>query len=787
MHRNPLPVLLVLAVSLVGTRTQAELPSFYDLRVERIEVTQATQTADSTLLLIDARGTTVRAYIDFSPGFFTALSNVDARLEIWDGTNRLYRGHATNGPATLPQTIDRERSNDTLNFDWVPDLDLFGADTRDLRFEVTVDPGDRIREFDESNNTAAITLTFACRSGPDLAYLPIDYTFDGADPSETGEPDPSLIEPGVGDAFVWGIFPFPRGIRGDRGRYRASDLEALEWDQDVNAVGGSEKLATEIGRQRLATSPTPEYLYGWLRGNPCSCNGAAWSPGRDGFGNTDTARHQRTYAHELGHSFGFGHVSRSTGEVGWDVGDRLGLGPVKRTELFDIMTGGRLTDEAWIEPARYQTIYDDPDWQCPESIPEEILELFSIPIYEILGGWEIDPMLTLFAERPPIEQLLEGRGEFRLLDGTGQVLYRQYFEPFPPGGDTEEGILTGSSVVTPRFPEAQGFEVYVDGQLVGERERSPSAPVVEILSPEPGQAIGPETEIVWTMNDEDGDELHAFVRYSPDGELRWIPLGAMTTGTSLVLRPSNLPASSVAQIEVRVTDGFQTSSAVVSGLQLGPNRLPRVHILSPPDGREYGADATLTLVGDAVDPEDGTLGETLRWFSSLDGALGEGPRLQVAELSRGTHVIDLVASDSAGGEAGDSIVVHVGTLASGPSPGEASDPALPGAAMIVTDFDPATGAISVSYDPACEATDHVVHAGPLSAVDAYDYDQTICALGTDGTATFTPTGASVFFVLVGEDGLHEGSYGTDGDGNQRPERLAGGSCGYPQALGAACN
>src|SRR5262249_33525522 len=58
------------------------------------------------------------------------------------------------------------------------------------------------------------------------------------------------------------------------------------------------------------------------------------------------------------------------GLVGWDVTSRLGGNPagnnipagvhVKPSTFFDVMNPGRLTDEAWIEPSNYTTLFNSP-------------------------------------------------------------------------------------------------------------------------------------------------------------------------------------------------------------------------------------------------------------------------------------------------------------------------------------------------------------------------------------------------------------------------------------------
>ncbi len=120
-------------------------------------------------------------------------------------------------------------------------------------------------------------------------------------------------------------------------------------------------------------------------------------------------------------------------------------------------------------------------------------------------------------------------------------------------------------------------------------------------------------------------------------------------------------------------------------------------------------------------------------------------------------------------------------------PGEASPGSVPGEQMTVTAYDGTTGDITIAYTPSCDATDHVVHFGPLAQVASYGWSGAECHVGVSGSATFNPGAESFFFVVVGDDGSAEGSYGRDSAGSERPEDTATPGCEYPQDLaGVTC-
>jgi len=89
------------------------------------------------------------------------------------------------------------------------------------------------------------------------------------------------------------------------------------------------------------------------------------------------------------------------------------------------------------------------------------------------------------------------------------------------------------------------------------------------------------------------------------------------------------------------------------------NLRPSATIDAPADGASFGTAETVTFRGSATDPEDGALpGSSLRWTSSRDGSLGTGSPVAVDDLSDGTHLVRLIATDSDG--ASDTAAISIG-------------------------------------------------------------------------------------------------------------------------------
>jgi hypothetical protein len=120
-------------------------------------------------------------------------------------------------------------------------------------------------------------------------------------------------------------------------------------------------------------------------------------------------------------------------------------------------------------------------------------------------------------------------------------------------------------------------------------------------------------------------------------------------------------------------------------------------------------------------------------------------------------------------------------------PGEASKPLLPAEQLRVTSYDAGTGDVSVTFTSACDASDSAIYWGPLAAVSSYGYDGVACGAGVTGVATFDPGPGSVFFLVVGQNGTAEGSYGKSSSGGERPESTSLPGCDLPQSLAATCD
>jgi hypothetical protein len=109
---------------------------------------------------------------------------------------------------------------------------------------------------------------------------------------------------------------------------------------------------------------------------------------------------------------------------------------------------------------------------------------------------------------------------------------------------------------------------------------------------------------------------------------------------------------------------------------------------------------------------------------------------------------------------------------------------------MVEGFDQATGLMSISFGVPCAAADHTIQYGELSRanLESYSWSGQECALGASGLYDWATGGTpdALFFVVVANNGVEEGSYGRSSYGFERAEDATSTSCPAPQNLQYAC-
>lgn len=557
-----------------------------DLSVGDIHVSQAIQDASNSITLVAQRSTVVRVSVGVSGTSFS-VPGVNGELHVFvNGTEITpVAGLAPiNGPITAPVLPSLGNESHTLNFELPAPTGI--TPSTDVDFVVELDP--LSGEADTTNNDGALNnVVFERRCNPKIYYTRINYL-----PAGLGLPDTAKVEPGVGDAFVRGIFPFEDA---DPDLYTQGLFPSLAFSADGDGDGvldsspeGSDLLDFLASCRQLIVdsglgADDATFLYGWIRDNPTSGNGKAQIGGFNGWGNTQDIRSQRTFAHELGHNFGFSHNSRSLDEYGWDVTARLDGNPasndttgrLKGLELNDIMRGGQLTDSAWIDTTSYTSLLADETIQCDAGDGSRFVAVVSGIIDR--SGLEIIRLNPVFRfpwtsfGTPP--RLQEGPFRLRLQDEFGQEYLTSFdareFEDLAGEEVTGFGFF---EVMIPVEPNARLVELTIDDgrttlASIGESE----PPRIQILSPEPGASLGESTTLVVEVADGDtpASVRQLQIAWSPNGGESWVPLEVNVPGErqEIELNTTEIQVSEGnGVIRVFVSDGLNTAFADVDGL-----------------------------------------------------------------------------------------------------------------------------------------------------------------------------------------------------------------------------
>lgn len=655
LHVCRLPAVRALLVSVFGPLAAALPAHALDLTISGVEVTQGFQTASNTNTLVARNATVVRVRVSLN-GQTTAQAGVDAVLRIYANGVEIPSSpvYSTNGPILAPVTPSTANIDHTINFLCVP------PQSTDVDFVVTVNPFRTLAETNYNNNTFTVAnKPFVCRKFVDLAYVPVNYTPGG------GLPPAALIEPGTGDSFVRGIFK-----TGDW-NYHRSPLPTFTWSQSIN--GSSTALLTALNDVRQSQIPAagyarPEFIYGWLPGNPFSGNGQAIGvPGAAAFGNSENSRFQRTFAHELGHLWGQQHNSQTIGVVGFDtehlLRDPLNIAQVMPSTKNDVMVAGLLTTQAWVASISYNDAISDARSVCSGFAPHGddfvrgtrgvsdtggvsdargvVLEAGATDVLRIAGEHDhVARTVTLFPcahheliaptpDNPRGNVAVETYAADGALLSSVRVDTRTCRESCADA--THLHRSTPLYVNVPRWVdgvEAARIVVmecrgHTAGHVLAELTRSAHAPsnaslsiglagfdggIDEGIKFDPrADALEGRVRLSWSASDVDGDPLVADLLYSPDGGNAWFPLTVAEESGVFEFDTAEIPASRGVhgRFRVVVSDGMNsTEYEQPLSFRVGAGSPPDVHIIGPNNAVSVKQGATVFLHGSAWDLDE---------------------------------------------------------------------------------------------------------------------------------------------------------------------------------------
>ena len=452
----------------------------------------------------------------------------------------------------------------------------------------------------------------------------------------------------------------------------------LDLDDPLPPEQGRQQFVDDLNAFRLRMDPPPDLLYGWFHEGSFGTEVGGAAKPQAGIGLDIDRRWKSIFAHESGHMMGRPHPAAGaptdTGEVGFNVLDRIALGRIKSHQLSDLMLQGQTDAQRWISIESWNSAFDV---LAPDRAPGGFPQIPDAQAYFLIRGIvPADPLipgsitwLEPGATRVVFPSQSSGSGEIRIRDEHSNLLSKRHFELNGEGDNHADPTTdTRFTVVVPADPLSYAIELAVNGQLADTRTASNNAPTVSIMYPEPGESLLDDGTIEWDSADADGDPLFSAVMYSHDGGHSWLPLTSYAADMSYWQVPFDcLPGTSTGRIRVEVSDGFHRTLAEVGNLVLAVDHAPIVTIASPLDYSSHLAGTNVAFLGQATDFEDGeydfATGQhreyTMQWRSDRDGIIGNGHALNYAGLSVGTHVITLEVQDVGGQIATASVTVTI--------------------------------------------------------------------------------------------------------------------------------
>jgi hypothetical protein len=643
-----------------------------DMHVDAMEVTQAIQDLNNSVDLVAGKRTYVRVHASTPSNVTDVYATLSGKRGMVNLVPILSPGNP-GGDITVRTSPDRGQINDSFWFE----LPSGWITAGNLTLTARLDPNGAKFDPDTSDNIRTVTVNFQETPPLRLRLVNVQYTSGGN----------TYLE---GNSHLDALESWLR---------RAYPINSLQVTRQtfVYPTNGLPNVDTLHGwlamiklLRMLFNGEDPRVVYygvvddggGFMRGKAAGIPGtiAAGPSGTDTWGWDFDGSYNDWYGgHEIGHTRGRYHaefcgagggapypytggrispsLTGNTAIYGFDITTRAIYGPSWK----DVMT---YCSNEWVSDFTYEGIRS-----YLVGIGLQANALRSVTADEFLVVIGLADLESNTASLESVYQITQsttvplpdpGDWTIALLDAGNADLATYPFQP-DELTDAEEspGRPAVISEVVPWSPGAVKVEIRHLGEVIASSAASANAPGVTVTAPVGGTVLpdGPFM-VTWDGTDLDGDPLTYSLLYSPDAGLTWQPMATGLGDEQLELNTDQLPGGS-ALLRVVASDGF-LSGQDDSGAFTVPIHAPSVQILLPDPDQVFFPTQQVVLQGTAYDLEDETLGDPAYvWSSSIDGVLGTGATLNTAELTAGTHVITLTATDSDGmaGQAQRNIVV----------------------------------------------------------------------------------------------------------------------------------
>ena len=231
--------------------------------------------------------------------------------------------------------------------------------------------------------------------------------------------------------------------------------------------------------------------------------------------------------------------------------------PINITNLRKVycFMGANSDNEYWVDLEDYSTLLNDHKDSSTQindinSSSKTILVAGTIDITDTvtLENWYI----LSEAEQ---NSLIPGPYSFVYLDENDSILHELSFDVI----FKVEGINIHTTPFAYKIPYVEGTTKIVikkNDIALADKEISPNAPNVILLSPNGNEILYGKRIITWLGDDADGDTLFYTIFVSPDNGVTWEPIAGNIITTNYLWDVSTLPKGSQYKIKIIATDGI---------------------------------------------------------------------------------------------------------------------------------------------------------------------------------------------------------------------------------------
>jgi hypothetical protein len=252
--------------------------------------------------------------------------------------------------------------------------------------------------------------------------------------------------------------------------------------------------------------------------------------------------------------------------------------------LFDIMVAGLLTNQAWVDTARYLSLLTNSalGFASPDSraIPKPSRRVLMIRGVFDPRGTRLLRLLPVF-RYPWLSQPSQPPRQAEFLAEVATTAGSVIRAPFSAGlGDDASREIRGAfEILVPAGSEIRLLRI-TDAdreRTFGRLTRSKATPRLVVRSPRPGARLGARTTVRWTTCDSDtpAGSLVYQRAYSPNAGRNWVPLAVDFRGNAVTFDSTQIQKSNGRDVlRLFVSDGLNTAFADITKLTPTRARYP---------------------------------------------------------------------------------------------------------------------------------------------------------------------------------------------------------------------